>query len=112
MCARDDTLYTVTTPLDIGVFFCYYTFVFEIHSMFLSETFGRFFWIDDDLEFRSCGAFVDGTGDFDNSDYVSEWEDWEGVDYNELFNIHKAELINKLDYAGSLSINGKHLVER
>ena len=59
--------------------------------MLLSETFGRFFWIDDDLEFRSCGAFVDGTGDFDNSDYVSEWEDWEGVDYNELFNIHKAE---------------------
>ena len=84
----------------------------KISIMILSETFGRFFWIDDDLEFRSCPAFVDGTGDFDNSDYVSEWCDWEGVDYNELFNIHKTELINKLDYAGSLSLNGKHLVKK
>lgn len=80
--------------------------------MLLSETFGRFFWIDDDLEFRSCGAFQDGTGDFENSDYVSEWCDWEGVDYNELFNIHKTELINKLDYAGSLMHNAKHLVTK
>ena len=112
MCARDDTLYTVTTPLDIGVFFCYYMYIFEIQSMFLSETFGRFFWVDDNLDFRSCPANLDGTGDFDCSDYVSEWEDLEGVDMNSLLAIHKTELINKLDYAGSLSINGKHLVER
>lgn len=80
--------------------------------MLLSETFGRFFWIDDDLEFRSCPANVDGTGDFDCSDYVSEWCDWEGVNYDELFNIHKTELINKLDYAGSLMHNAKHLVTK
>ena len=78
--------------------------------MLLSETFGRFFWIDDDLEFRSCPAFQDGTGDFDNSDYVSEWEDLEGVDLHKLLYIHKSELINKLDYAGSLSFSDKQLV--
>jgi len=72
--------------------------------MLLSETFGRFFWIDDDLEFRSCAAFVDGTGDFDNSDYVSEWEDWEGVDYNKLFTIHAACLHNKWNHANSLNL--------
>ena len=84
----------------------------KISFMLLSETFGRFFWIDDDLEFRSCPANVDGTGDFDCSDYVSEWCDWEGVNYDELFNIHKTELINKLDYAGSLMHNAKHLVTK
>ena len=45
-----------------------------------SETFGRIFWVDEDFEFRSCPQYLDGTGDFDNSDYVSEWDDWEGVD--------------------------------
>ena len=80
--------------------------------MLLSLHFGRIFWVDDDLEFRSCPANVDGTGDFDCSDYVSEWTDLEGLDMNSLLAIHKAELINKLDYAGSLSINGQDLVER
>ena len=80
--------------------------------MFLSETFGRFFWVDDELELRSCQANVDGTGDFDCCDYVSEWTDLEGLDMNSLLAIHKAELINKLDYAGSLMHNVKHLVER
>jgi len=80
--------------------------------MFLSETFGRFFWVDDELELRSCPANVDGTGDFDCSDYVSEWTDLEGLDMHKLLEIHKSELINKLDYAGSLSINGQDLVER
>jgi len=80
--------------------------------MLLSLHFGRIFWVDDDLEFRSCPANVDGTGDFDCSDYVSEWTDLEGLDMHKLLEIHKSELINKLDYAGSLSINGQDLVER
>ena len=50
--------------------------------MYASETFGRLFWVDDDYEFKSCPLNVDGTGDFDVQDYVSEWCDWEGVDYN------------------------------
>ena len=71
--------------------------------MYASETFGRMFWIDDDYEFKSCPLNVDGTGDFDVEDYVSEWCDWEGVDYNKLFNIHKFCIINKLNYAGSIT---------
>ncbi len=90
----------------------YDTNVLRIQSMLLSLHFGRIFWVDDDLEFRSCPANVDGTGDFDCSDYVSEWTDLEGLDMHKLLEIHKSELINKLDYAGSLSINGQDLVER
>ena len=71
--------------------------------MYSSETFGRIFWVDDDYEFKSCPLCVDGTGDFDVEDYVSEWTDWEGVDYNKLFNIHKFCILNKLNYAGSIT---------
>jgi len=71
--------------------------------MFKSESFGRIFWIDDNDDFKSCPQNIDGTGDFDQWDYVSEWTDWEGVDYNLLLAIHRCELINKVQYAGSLS---------
>jgi len=75
--------------------------------MYSSETFGRLFWIDDDYEFKSCPLNVDGTGDFDCDDYVSEWTDWEGVDMNLLLGIHRCELLNKVQFAGSLSLNDK-----
>ena len=71
--------------------------------MYSSETFGRIFWVDDDYEFKSCPLNLDGTGDFDVQDYVSEWCDWEGVDYNKLFNIHKFCILNKINYAGSIT---------
>ena len=71
--------------------------------MYSSETFGRIFWVDDDYEFRSCPLCIDGTGDFDMEDYVSEWTDWEGVNMETLFNIYRCELINKVEYAGSLT---------
>ena len=71
--------------------------------MYKSETFGRIFWVDDNYDFKSCPLCIDGTGDFDCQDYVSEWEDWEGVDYNKLFNIHKFCILNKINYAGSLT---------
>ena len=71
--------------------------------MFKSETFGRIFWVDDKDDFRSCPQNIDGTGDFDQWDYVSEWTDWEGVDYDKLFNIHKFCILNKINYAGSIT---------
>ena len=74
--------------------------------MYSSEAFGRLFWVDDDLEFRSCPQFIDGTGDFDNADYVSEWDDWEGVNFELLFNIHKTCLNTKQVYHNSLSLQG------
>ena len=73
--------------------------------MYKSETFGRIFWVDDDFEFKSCPLNVDETGDFSCEDYVSEWTDWEGVDMNELLAIHKVCMLNKTQYAGSLSLN-------
>ena len=56
--------------------------------MYSSDAFGRIFWVDEDLEFKSCPLNVDGTGDFDAEDYVSDWTDWEGVDMDLLFKIH------------------------
>ena len=74
--------------------------------MYSSEHFGRIFWVDDNLDFKSCPLCVDNTGDFDHTDYVSEWTDWEGVDMNLLFNIHKTCLHSKQIYANSLSLRG------
>ena len=74
--------------------------------MFKSETFGRIFWVDDNDDFKSCPQNIDGTGDFDQWDYVSEWTDWEGVDYNLLLAIHRCELINKNNHANSLTLEG------
>ena len=71
--------------------------------MYSSETFGRLFWVDDNYEFKSCPLCIDGTGDFDCQDYVSEWEDWSDVDYNKLFNIHKFCILNKINYNNSLT---------
>jgi hypothetical protein len=73
--------------------------------MLKSNKFGRIFWIDDNFDFKSCPQNVDGTGDFDCDDYVSEWTDWEGVDMDLLFKIHKTELLNKTQYSGSLTLN-------
>ena len=71
--------------------------------MYASEKFGRLFWLDDDYEFKSCPLNVNGTGDFDVEDYVSEWDDWSEVNMNELLNIHKFCILNKTEYAGSLT---------
>ena len=73
--------------------------------MFKSNFFGRIFWIDDNDDFKSCPLNVDNTGDFDAEDYVCEWTDWEGVNYEKLFNIHQACVVNKMNHGGSLSLN-------
>ena len=72
--------------------------------MYSSEAFGRLFWVDDNLDFRSCPQYVDGTGDFDNADYVSEWTEWEGVNFENLLNIYKTELYNKWNHGGGIYI--------
>ena len=72
--------------------------------MVKSKSFGRIFWIDDNDDFKSCPQNIDGTGDFDQWDYVSEWTDWEGVNYDKLFNIPKACVINKYNHCNSLTL--------
>ena len=72
--------------------------------MVKSEHFGRIFWVDDNDDFKSCPQNTDGTGDFTCEDYVSEWTDWEGVNYEKLFNIHQACVINKNMHNNSLNL--------
>ena len=99
MCVSYDTLYTVTAPLDTGVLFCYYTYIdtkLMEFAMLLSLHFGRFFWLDDENDFCSCPANVDGTADEDNWDYVSEWQDLEDVNLDKLFTIHRHLVTDKV----------------
>ena len=97
MCVSYDTLYTVTAPLDTGVLFCYYTYIDTFPPpMLLSLHFGRFFWLDDENEFCSCPANVDGTADEDTWDYVSEWQELEDVNLDKLFNIHRQLVTDKV----------------
>ena len=79
--------------------------------MYRSNSFGRIFWIDINNDFRSCPLKLDNTGDFEYVDYVSEWQDLEGLDLNKLLNIHRIELLNNENHGGSLSYNDFNLTE-
>ena len=46
--------------------------------MYVSESFGRHFWVDEEDQFRSAPSFIDHTADMDNADYVSDWDEWGG----------------------------------
>ena len=74
--------------------------------MFISDSFGRHFWVDENDQLRSAPSFTDNTADMDNADYVSDWTDLEGVNIDLLLNIYKSELHNKWNYANSLSLRG------
>ena len=74
--------------------------------MYSSDFFGRLFWVDDNLDFKSCPLYENGTGDFDMEDYVSDWEDWDGVNVSLLFQIHRTCLHLKQDHANSVSLKG------
>ena len=65
--------------------------------MYSSEHFGRLFWVDDELEFMTCPQFTDGTGDFEQEDYVSDWTDWDGVNVDLLLAIYRQLLTTKID---------------
>ena len=79
--------------------------------MFKSEDFGRAFWIDVNNEFRSCPLFNNNEPDLDHIDYVSEWTDLEGLDLNKLLNIHRIELINKIEYEHKIELDDFKLTE-
>ena len=73
--------------------------------MLMSLHFGRHFWIDDENDFKSCPTNIDGTADLENWDYVCEWTDWEGVNYEKLFNVHQACVVNKHIHNNSLNLD-------
>jgi len=62
--------------------------------MVQSEYFGRTFWFGKDNQLKSAPTFVDNSVDISMTDYVSDWTDWEGVSYYELFDI-VAELVSQ-----------------
>ena len=72
--------------------------------MLVSDSFGSHFWVDDEDQFRSAPSFKDNTADMDNADYVSEWTEWEGVNFENLLNIYKTELYNKWNHGGGIYI--------
>ena len=79
--------------------------------MFLSEHFGRAFWVDSNNEFRSCPLFVNNKPDYSQQDYVSEWTDLEGISLDKLFYIHHLEIINKERFGNKLTNSDYSLTE-
>ena len=79
----------------IGAQICYNMNIFHKWSMIHSMHFGRVFWLNLDGELMSApwlksGEVLDGTyGTEDQSDYVSEWCDLEGLNLERLLDIHK-----------------------
>ena len=64
--------------------------------MINSEHFGMTFWLDDDKEFCYCPTFTNNTPDLHNWGYVSEWTDFEGVNFTKLFAIHRELVIQRV----------------
>ena len=73
----------------------------QVTNMIHSLAFGRVFWLDLDNELMSApwlkdGTVLDGTyGTEDQSDYVSEWTDLEGINLSSLLNIHRDLLLRE-----------------
>ena len=65
--------------------------------MICSKSFGRAFWLDEDNEVCSAPWRKDGTVDTANMDYVSEWQDMEGVSMYRLMDIVKRLIDEKMN---------------
>ena len=64
--------------------------------MYNSDKFGMTFWIDNNNDFCYCPTFIDYKPDRKQSGYVSEWTDFEGVNLQELFHIHRRLITEKV----------------
>ena len=76
--------------------------------MYSSFYFQKIFWVDEKLKFKCCPLNDDLTGDFDNSVNINPnnintlIKDIEDV--NLLLDIQKGEILNQLNYNGSLTM--------
>ena len=78
--------------------------------MIHSESFGRAFWLDEENEVCSAPWRKDGTVDTANMDYVSEWQDMEGVDIMRLMDIIKRLIDDKMNrYSKNLARYAKNI---
>ena len=64
-------------------------------TMIQSEYFGRTFWFAKDNQLKSAPTNVDNTVDYNSFDYVSDWTEWEEVNFYELFDIVSALVSQK-----------------
>ena len=79
--------------------------------MFLSEHFGRAFWIDDNYVLKSCPLKVNNEPDLKYWDYVSEWTDLEGVSLDKLLYIHRFELLLREEFKNKVVNSDFNLTE-
>ena len=80
--------------------------------MIHSESFGRAFWLDEENEVCSAPWRVDGTVDTAQMDYVSEWQDMEGVDIMRLMDIVKRLIDDKMNrYSKNLTRYAKNITK-
>ena len=80
--------------------------------MIHSESFGRAFWLDDDNEVCSAPWRKDGTVDTAHMDYVSEWQDMEGVDIMRLMDIVKRLIDDKMNmYSKNITRYAKNITK-
>ena len=79
--------------------------------MYLSDDFGRAFWVDDNNDLKSCPLKVNNEPDFTQEDYVEEWTDLEGLELGKLLNIHKIVLHNRIHSKSLVTFNDFDLTE-
>ena len=97
MCARDATLHTVTSTPTRVLFWCMILVSIKFSPMYQSESFGRTFWLDGNDNFKSAPTLVNGGADYEARDYVSDWQDWEGVNVDLLLTIYRQLLTTKIN---------------
>ena len=79
--------------------------------MYLSDDFGRAFWVDDNNDLKSCPLKVNNEPDFTQEDYVEEWTDLEGLELDKLLYIYKTELLYKVNSNNKVSDSDFNLTE-
>ena len=79
--------------------------------MYLSDDFGRAFWVDDNNDLKSCPLKVNNEPDFTQEDYVEEWTDLEGLELDKLLYIYKTELLYKVNSNNKTSDSDFNLTE-
>ena len=79
--------------------------------MYLSDDFGRAFWVDDNNDLKSCPLKVNNEPDFTQEDYVEEWTDLEGLELDKLLYIYKTELLYKVNSNNKASDSDFNLTE-
>jgi hypothetical protein len=69
-----------------------------MQNIYKSDSFGGFFWLDDENNFKYCATDPRLRGDWDYEiDYVVDWDSWDSVDVDKLLNIHRSLVLASVD---------------